>query len=219
MAKSSDKGLRQYFERKDRTYWHYYHLKRDEHFKEEVRHLIPKIRMQTKIPIKDGFSSLPTLMTDYKDFKDPHGDEKIRIIWDFMDRWNVHTDYSLLSYLIRGDDNRLPPKNDSGSFSYSFDEENLMFRVDLPVTVKRKDLDILWLLLTKSRKDAGYRTPKSQRLYTLTEHKAAIAFDMWKMRKEGKSWTYVTKQINAKYGAIYSIRDAQDFLRANGFYI
>lgn len=219
MTKASDKGLKQYIGRKDRLYWHYYHLKRDEQFKEEARDLIPKIRMQTDIPIKDGFSSVPTLMTDYRDFKDPHGEEKVNIIWGFMDKWNISWDYALLNYLIRGDDNHLPPKNDSLSFSCGFDEESGMFQVNLPVTVKKKDLDILWLFIMKSKKDIGLKVPKSQRLYTLTERKTAIAFDMWKMRSEGRSWTYVTKQINTKYDTVYTVGDAQDFLKANGFYI
>jgi hypothetical protein len=44
---------------------------------------------------------------------------------------------------------------------------------------------------------------------------------MWKMRSEGKSWTYVTKQIDAKYKTSYvnHIKDAETFLKANGIYI
>lgn len=210
------KDLEKCIYRKSRTYWHYYHLKRDADFKREVAELIPKIIISTQ----DDPHYIPTDIEDYDYMEDPNKRSKLKLINDFQNRWNIHWDNILLNYLIRGDEDDLPIGNDYGiGISVGLNKDNNMFEVQVPVSVEREDFGVVWTIIEALKRDVGIA--KKPRKNTFTERKSKIAFKMWKMLRDDKSWTEVTKAIDSEFGTSYTyhITDAKSFLKANGFSI
>ena len=207
------KPIYDYLNKKSRSYWFYFHLKHDSAFQKEAAEL----DQQLTIKLDDGSDYHPTMVEDFGYLDDPDKDTKLEAIMKFQARWNIHWDYFLLSYLIRGNPEDVPPAG-NGSVALGFNEERNMFEAQIPLSAQKEDLEILWRLMQGWKKDLGIDISKKPRKYTFTQRKTEIAFVMWKMLRDKKSWTDVVKAIDAEFDHHFEdISTAKKFLKANGY--
>jgi hypothetical protein len=209
-----NKKLENYLERPSRRYWHYYFLKRDNDFKKEAAELAQAITIQ----LDNGDLYLPTGIEDYDYLQDPNKDSKIMLINNFQIKWNIHWNYVLLNYLLRGDEDDLPPKG-NGMVGVSFDKDRNMFTAQIPRSVQREDLDVMWRIIQGWKRELGIDISKRPRKNTFTEQKSKLAYQMWKMLRAKKSWTEIVQFIDKEFDYHFEdISTAQKFLKANGYY-
>ena len=205
--------LKEYLETKDRRTWFYYHLKRDATFKTEAA----KLREQIAIDTPYG-KYYPTESSDFDLYQDPEAASKTMLVAGFMERWNVHWDYSLLAFLLDEDENVLPPMFKCG-FAVGLNKERNMIEAQIPTSVQHEELEYLWLMILGLKEDAGIDITKKPRKNTFTEPGTQIAYEMWKLRKADRSWTEVVKDINARFNRSFDIKAAQRHLSSNGYVI
>lgn len=205
----------EHIHKKGRSYWFYYHLKHDTDFQSEAAELAKLIIIESE----GNPPYLPTDIGDYDYFQDPDKNKKLKLIEDFQLRWKIHWDYFLLNYLIRGNPDDVPPAG-NGGVALGLNEERNMFQAQIPITAEKEDMELLWKLMQSWKKDLGIDLSKKPRKHTFTENKTAIAYLMWKLLRDGKSWTYIVKAVKAQYDYHFEdISTAQKFLKANGYFI
>lgn len=208
--KRSDR-LNKYLNRKSKTYWHFYHLKRDKDFKHEATELANQI----SIRYEDGTIYLPNDIKDFDILSDPNKDKKLILIYKFMERWNIYWDSWLLAYLIRGNENLIPELTPPGVAAH-LDEERNMFVAQIPIDARKEDLVMLWQIMNWERARVGYVYKTRMPQDILTPGSTEIAYNMWKMLRDGAQWTEVLKRVEKK--KIFDNQStAQRFLKANGF--
>lgn len=203
--------LNKYLNRKSKTYWHFYHLKRDDDFKREAAELADKIA----IHYDDGTTYLPDDIKDFDMLSDPRKDEKLELIYKLMEKWNIYWDKWLLAYLIRGDENFIPELTPSGVGAH-LDETRNMFVAQIPISARMEDLELLWQIMNIERARVGYLYKARMPQDILTPSSTEIAYTMWKMLRDGAKWPEVLKRIEKK--KIFDNQStAERFLKANGF--
>ena len=218
-----DKKVDKYINRKNCRYWHYYHLLLNREFKKSVKELDDTL----VINFEDGSSYHPselenfaTMYTRYTRLKkyniiNPHGPEMDKLINEFTGRWCISNSRDLLDHLIKG---KIPPvRNDHITLVY--DEPFKSFRAHIPTNVERTDMDLLWEKIKNERSRLGINAHISKDV--LTETTTEMAYCMWKMRTEGKTWTEVVKIIDKKFNTSYTndIKTAQNLLKTHGIYV
>jgi hypothetical protein len=207
------KTLKEYLEQKNRRTWFYTHLKKDPEFKHDAANLRERIAIDT-----EHGKYNPTMVVDFEYLEDPEKDVKIALIEAFMNRWNIHWDYALLSFLLIEDENTLPPQG-KAAFAVSTHEERNMFEIQIPFSVQHEDMEYLWLLLQSLKRDVGIDIAKKPRKNTYNATKTELAYQMWRLRTQGKTWTQVVQEINTKYKRTFDIKSAQRHLKAYGYYL
>lgn len=205
--------LKEYLETKDRRTWFYHHLKRDPIFKAEAAKLRAKIAIDTPYGKYNPLES-----SDFDLYQDSEAATKKELVANFMERWNVHWDYSLLAFLLTEDENALPPMFKCG-FAVGLNQERNMIEAQIPTSVEHEELEYLWLMILGLKKDAGIDITKKPRKNTFTESGTKVAYEMWKLRKAGRSWTEVVKDINSRFNRSFDIKAAQRHLSSNGYLI
>ena len=211
-----NKKLAKYYNSTTRSYWFNYQLKHDPGFRKEAYELDEQIA----IPHADGTKYYPTGVEDFDYLEDPDKDKKMNLIDNFCTRWNIAWDGWLLMYLIRGSENFIPPMG-HWNMALGFDENTHMFTVQIPLNIQREEFDILWALMKTERIRQGIDISSKPPKYTYNERDSELAYNMWKMRRDGLSWTKVAKYLNdsGKKNQLYDIKTAQQFLKTNGYYI
>lgn len=207
--------LSKYFELRDKRTWFYWHLRRDEPFKKEAQEL----RAQLPIQLPTG-TYMPTAMIDFELTNDPDVDHKRALIAAFMKRWNIHSEYALMKHLLTDDENDLPQMDKAG-FALQTDLKAGMFHVDIPITVERIEFEALWLMVAGAKRDLGIdiaAKPKKG----FDEKETRLAYDIWKMRRDGKTWSEVVKSLN-RYNSgsdkVFDITAAQRLVKTHGFFL
>lgn len=211
------KRLEKYLNRTTRYYWHYYHLKRDSDFKQEALDLSKKIAIN--LPGKSPF--LPISIEDYDYAQDSDKERKLKLIKIFCERWRINGDYDLLHFLLVGDEDYLPQKNFYG-IVVSFDEDSRMFTAQIPLSVQKLDIDKMWRSIRDWKKDLNGGKSNKPRVNTFNKNDSEVAYYMWKMLRDGCSWTDITNKVYDRSDGYRdyrnNIRDAKDFFKANGFW-
>jgi hypothetical protein len=157
------------------------------------------------------------MVEDFDYMNDPDKINKLKLIDSFMKRWRIHWSYFLLTYLIRGDETFVPPKG-NGSVALGFEEDRNMFTAQIPLSVEKEDLEILWKLIQNWKKDLGINTSARPRKNTYTARNTVIAYDMGKLLRDGHTWPEVLKNIEKKYQKHFEdISTAQQYLSAYGY--
>jgi hypothetical protein len=209
-----NKRLYNYLHKKGRSYWFYYHLKHDDDFRKEANELDKKIAIKRE----NGTFYRPTAIEDFDYLNDPNKETKLGLIEEFQIRWHIHWDYYLLNFLIRGDPEDVPPAG-NGLVSLGYREERNMFEAQISPTASKEDFDLLWLMFKSEKKRLGTDMSKKPRKNTFNQRKTEMAYEMWKLLRDGSSWTEVVKHIDDKYSTTYKghIGDAEDFLKSYGY--
>jgi hypothetical protein len=212
-----NKRLKNHLQKKSRSYWFYYHLKHDDDFRKEAAELDTKLL----ITLDDGTRYQPTGVEDFDYLHDPDKEKKLAFTEEFQIKWQIHWDYYLLNYLIRGNPEDVPPSTGNGIVGLIYKSERNMFEAQISPNSTKLDLDLLWLMLKSEKKRLGMDMSKKPHKNTFTEHSTKVAYDMWRMLRDGATWTEVLKVIDARYpdNAPFANRigDAQDFLNSHGY--
>lgn len=208
--------LTKYYLRANRKWWFYSHLIQDPDFKTEVTKLEDIIIIKQR----DGTSYNPVMIEDFDYLNDPNKDRKLKLINDFCIKWNIDWPNQLLFYLMPGREAMFPPKTVM-SVVFSYDEHTNILNVQMPLDIEREELDILWSMILAERERRGIDITKKPRKSTFNKKDSAIAFNMWKMRRDGIKWAEVTKYLNdCRNKSLYcDITSAQRFLKANGYFL
>jgi hypothetical protein len=190
-------------------------LKHDPDFRKEAEVLDAKLTVK----MDNGQPYSPTAVEDFDYLKDQDKDKKIKMIEDFCIKWNIGWTYWLLNYLIRGNKDDIPPKG-NGAVAVGLNEEHGMFNAQVPLNADKEDMEVLWLMMQSWKRDLGIDIKKKPHKYTFNQADTEVAYQIWKMRRDGASWTKVTKYLNNtnKRNQVFEIKTAQQFLESNGFY-
>jgi len=210
-----NKRLYDHLHKKSRSYWFYYHLKHDDDFRKEATELDKKLL----ITLADGTTYRPIGVEDFDYLEDPDKEKKLALIVKFQIRWQIHWDYYLLNFLIRGDPEDVPLASGNNLVALIYKDEGTMFEAQISSSASKEDFDLLWLMFESTKKRLGMDLSKKPRKNTFNHRKTEMAYEMWKMLRDNSTWTEVVKHIDAKYNTSYKgrIGDAQDFLNSYGY--
>ncbi len=191
--------------------WFYYHLARDPEFQAEAKNLKHDLASNTN---NGEVSSM--LLVDISNHAQD-GQALVSRAKQFMKKWNISNDYDLFNYLLSGDVN--PKLESRPGIVIIPDFENKMLEVQLPLAVRYEDIKSLWDRIVNIQSVAGVDMSKRPRK-KFTEHETKIAYEMWKMRRDGVSWTVIVKSFNSRNDhKIFDIKSAQRLLSSNGYKI
>lgn len=211
MNMNRSKRVDKYFNRKSKTYWHFYHLKKDVEFKKEAADLANRI----SIHYENGDIYLPDDIKDFDILSDHDKYKKLVLVNKFMERWNIYWDKWLLAYLIRGKEDFIPDLTPMGVGAH-LDEKRNMFVAQIPISARKEDLALLWEIMELERARVGYVLKPRMSQDILTESSTEIAYQMWKLLRDGATWPNVLKRIEKK--KIFDNKStAERYLRSNGF--
>jgi hypothetical protein len=153
-------------------------------------------------------------------------DERSSLVKKFLIDWHISNEDDLTRYLVYG---KIPPEHDNYGHKYpSFRNVPFLIALDgiskngfnvwISPSVKRSDILQLWLQLEEKIKELDLS--KEPVHHKPTRKKTEITYNMWKMLKEGKTWSEVCKVIDEKYNKSYKadIRSAKNFLKNNSDY-
>ena len=198
-----------------RSYWFYYHLKHDADFRKEAAELDKKLL----ITLADGTTYRPTGVEDFDSLQDPDKEKKLALIEKFQIRWEIPSDYYLLYYLIRGNPEYVPPATENKLVALVYKDDRNMFEAQISPSASKEDFDLLRLMLESEKKRLGMDSSEKPRK-NFDHRKTAMAYEMWKMRRDKKTWTEVVKAVDSELGHHFEdISTAKKFLKANGYFI
>jgi len=209
-------------EPRSKKHWHYTHLLSDPDFNRTMDELDKRLVLQ----LEDGSELRPRDTVDFHSayikytfprqkkyaHLNPHAAEMNELIDTTMHLWHISSRLDLLSYLIKGE---MTPVSDNVAVAY--DDVFGGFHAYLPADARKSDTYRLWIRLQEEQKKRGLKPSTSKD--TQNSVKTEIAYQMWRMRSNGKTWTQVVKAIDEKYDTTYNgdIKSAQNLMKTHGY--